>query len=831
MTIEQTLRFNLELNSAPVQSNMSSFISQLGQQMQGAYEFAGQTVSSMSNAAQFGASSVSGAVGSAQLGYGYTQAGLGGTYGSIANAHDRYRSHMEAMSIMGGVNEGVAAASQQFSNAMTEQGGVLPSGATVSSTVMGAGHLATTVAGWSAVNAVMPGMKSMFRAGSGMARAVGFGGIGGAIGGVGLLGAGMMLPYMAVDAVVDRISKDITEQQQIASALGSYSQNVGPLFGIGGSRLDDRDRYSMARSIQNIGGAEYTLGTKGVTSVLDQFGGELFRGNPNISPDEFRKAFSEKLKLVKDFSLAFDQSVEEAGQTIKTMRYLGGVRGTTDPRTLAAMIHHGAGTAGLTTTGMVGIAQSGAQQYMQLGMSHQVGIQTAVGAAADIGTMQQLQMASAADIQAMGGTQGAAQLTTQMRAGFMAGPMGQMLAAAALSGGKIDPNIVSGIISGKIGTGDMLSLGAGLAGGGLNSLSDFYANREKYASQINAPQQQGLQAAMAVRQLQMVNMPVTEENLITVLRQQMPIQMARITAAGIVNPEIYQQQINATYNQVYQKSLDREGKAASWSVGKAVGWGGAQKWGREVSEGFRDKVSTPIGEFSTGIGEAWQRTKDRWSGTARYRVDKSMYDYDKIFATDGDLRKIEEESIGDLFNTIGKRDRAEQLINNIISRDPFNVPEDMKRFQKIRDAYIDTRRSVIPSMRDSGFSTAFTLDDQKKFIEVANRERNISRNIISGMSGWKDVIKENEAIVKSQKFNEVMSEIHSTGLSGVEKDPTYFANLISSRMGWGEVSGLSSDKQKLLGAILKDQGFETNERLMKNYNISEHNIARARYLK
>jgi hypothetical protein len=821
MAIEQNLRFNVELNTTSAQSSLASMVMQTGQSMQSAVDFAGQTAQSVGAAASYGGGAIGGAYGSLGLGLGYARESLAGAGQSLQRLYGGYEQyHQRALDSTAGIHQGVINAAQSFSSAMTEKAGYLPSAATISGGILGAGHTVGSLAGWGIAGALTPKMGTLFRAGQAIGGAATLGRLGSAAVGVGAVFGGMMLPFMAADAIVNKVATDVREQQQIASAIGNYSQLTQPMFGVGGARINRQERLGMASWVQSMGAGMPEIGTRGMTEILHGFRDKLFR-DPNLSPAKFREEFSKKVKLVKEYAEAFDQSIGQAVQTVRLTKEIGG--GTMDPRTAAAMVHYSAGTAGLTTAGMVGVAQKGQQPFLALGMTPGTGAEAASMNAANVNTMRWLGMISKYDVAGMGGVAGAAQGMTQMQAQYMAGPMGQAITAAAIRGGKLDPSVISGIVSGKVGTGQMLGMGAGIAGGGLEALSDFYANKERYTSQITATQQQALMGSMAIRQLQMVGMPANETNLISVLRQRMPIQFARATAARIMNPQIYDRQIQSAMNQAYRKAADNERQAAALTFSKALGFDRIGKWGRELTERFSVNVSMPVGRAVASAGEWYQKTVDSMTGTSRYMIENKHYD---PWALVGDAQATGADN---------DRDRTEihKEVMERRARDINKLAESHLRIQeetgikapawvssitkKYKDAYGPDYMlpNVAAAMRDN---KKLDLD---QIIKGANKSDASLRSILYGMDNAQNLKSRYTALLKSRKINEVAHEMHNKGISKDGQNPRMLAARLSSAFGWGELDQLDPDKQAFLGVFMKEQGYDVIRKASATVNFGD----------
>ena len=766
MAYKERIKYDLEVDLSSAQATMSNAMNMAGQSMSGAY-------------------------GSLQQGAGYVVPSMQGSYNSFMGAHAQYRAmNQAAFNTTSGMHSGVVNAAAIFND---------PSINGASAATGAAMYTGATAAGWGAVGKIAPGMSAGYSAGSAMAGRVGFGGLGKVIGGVAGSLTAMVLPYMAVDAVVEAVGNDMAQRNKLASSIGTYSGQHGNMFK--GANFSQRERRDMASYIQDTAygmdresGGKFDIGVGGASEILHNFGNKIFK-DPNISTKKFREAFSAKAKQVKDFAMAFDKSIKEAIDTMKSIEKLAP---GANPMSMAANLGSSGALSGLGTQGMTGVANSTANAFQSAGMSRYTGAKFGMQAASDVGTMFASGMISKKDMAMIGGAGGAAKSMGAHQAAFANSSMGSVVLAAAYKGGKIDSNVINGIISGDISTAKMMSMASGVAAGGKQSMSDFNANRDKLASSIDPQQQQALMSALVVRSLNMSGMAVNQTNLAAGFKNQfgMSTSLARVMSTRLMNPEIYAKQMDGTINRIYDAANKSELAATDRGLIGGLSYrSGLTGLGRSISSGydsfrrgFRHDISDPIGDGVNSIGKGWRNFKDSVSGRSRYSVTSDMLNMnagwgdasgmsDKDSAIGGIRREAISENFGDVVS------RAHYIYN----KHGENSPEWVKK----------VRITGPHGGSDIGDLSDSTLLQVQRGVR---KEIDMSRRVSAGYSRFDSLTSGRlKKLSRSSSWAAASAE-----LGGMDSANTRSALAVARKH--GIISGNSSSDQETAGALLGYSG-------------------------
>lgn len=843
MAQEETLRYKIQVDTTDAQPVIQNMVASVGQAISTAGGYATAGVQGVSNTFGFASSAVGGSYNSLQQGYNMAAPAFGGAAGSLAMgaAHVQNVRASYAGGQTAGVFQGAQNAAAAFDDPNRNFGSVAATGAIYGT---------AAIAGWTGIQAMsdfggraahmirhpiqsfrtmgamgikkgfasMPGLGGfMGRTGSAMMGRLGFGavgrGLGYAVGGL----SGLMLPFMAVDMAVNQVMDDVNERNEAANAIGQYdSMHRGPFSGSGkGSRFSKSERLRMADFMKDyadeIDRADFgqgKMGFKGMTEVLSGFQQQIFR-DPNLTPKKFREVFTKKVEMVRDFAMAFDKTI---GESVGLIKKLQGITGfAQDPRQTAAMVGAASNVSGISTIGMLGMAQQGAGSYLGQGLTRAAGANVAIQGAADFGTMFRTGMISSNDFARVGGTKGMTQMQVALQGAFTSGPFGQMIAAAALQGGRVNANAVNNIISGQTGTGQMLSNASGLASGGINALSNFYANKDKLVQQLSPVQQQGLVGSMAIRMLNMTGMDANQANLQTVFASQfgMNRSAARILATRIMNPQIYQQQMNAQFNRMQQKAQDAEKSQHGWGswLYRATRMEAAGNWFSRLGTAFRREISNPIGNAIDWTGRKWTEFKDSSTGTQRLNLRSDLNDIDSLYQG-ASTRSVNlmyqmgsnfsvNKAVADNFDSIKQ---AAQAVRDRGGREPKWVTDALDEnfsYQiglgiagdKIsgRIAAGFQRETRIMKDIQMGASSGMTLDARSSLLKNAGFLRGVT-----------ELLREQEDGRKFSSAQAAQRIVSRGGLFGLKRGAS--------------LSDLTSSQRRQLGAAMAKYGIKTDDR-------------------
>lgn len=842
MAQEETLRYKIQVDTTDAQPVIQNMVASVGQAISTAGGYAMAGAQGVSNTFGFASSAVGGSYNSLQQGYNMAAPAFGGAAGSLQMG----ATHIQNVraSYAGGQTAGVFQGAQNAAAAFDD-----PNRNFGSMAATGAIYGGAAIAGWTGVQAMadfsgraahmmrhpiksfnmmraagirggfaaMPGLGGMMgRTGASMMGRLGFGavgrGLGYAVGGLG----GLMLPFMAADMAINQVMDDVAERNEAANAIGQYdSMHRGPFSGSGkGSRFSKSERLRMADYMKDyadeIDRADFgqgKMGFKGLTQVLSGFQEQIFR-DPNLSPKKFREVFSKKVEMVRDFAMAFDKTIGESVGLIKKLQGITGL--AQDPRQTAAMVGAASNVSGISTIGMLGMAQQGAGSYLGQGLTRAAGANVAIQGAADFGTMFRTGLISRNDFARVGGTKGMTQMQVALQGAFTSGPFGQMLAASALQGGKVNASAINNIISGQTGTGQMLSNASGIAGGGINALSNFYANKDKLVQQISPAQQQGLVGAMAIRMLNMTGMDTNQANLQTVFASQfgMNRSAARILATRMMNPQVYQQQMNAQFNRMQQKANAAERSQHGWGswLARKTGWNTAKKWFSGLGTAFRREISNPIGNAIDWSGRKWTQFKDWTTGTQRINLRSDLNDIDSLYQdTSLSTNNMYQMGTGD-------------SVNKAVSA---NFDTIKAAAQSVRDRGGKEPQWVKDALNDNwNYQIGLGIADRKTVGRIASgfqRETKIMRDIQMGASSGQ-VLDAKSSLMKNAGFIRGVTELLREQEDGTKFTSAQAAQRIVSRGGLfglksgASLSDLTATQRRQLGAAMAQYGVKTDDR-------------------
>jgi len=827
MSYQETIRYKLEVDPSSAQASMASSIASYG----------GQAIQGVGQTAQFVGSSMAGAYGTVGQAYGYASNSMSNAANTYlaANAQYRYMAQAATHFPTDGMHRGILDASAVFKDPSVNAGGAMTSAAL---------YTGATVTGWSAVARMAPEYSAFYKMGAGAMKAMKFGAVGTKLGGWAAGLSGLVLPYMVSDAVVESVFKDINERSELASAMGEYSQRFAdPALNIGGSGFSVGQRRGMASYVQSLAHSmdkesdfHYNIGTKGLTEILHKFSRKIFR-DPNLTPQKFREVFSEKAKQVKEFAIAFDKSITEAIDAVKILQR---VAPGTDPISTAMRISVARKTAGLTTEGMIGVAQTTGGIFQQAGLSRATGAHFGIQTSFDVGTMRRMGLITKSDLQRMGGAGGAARTATQMQAAFSGSPMGSMILAAAYKDGKIDPNIIQGIISGNISTPQMLNMASGLVAGGPQAMSNFYAHREQLAASVSAPQQQALIGAMAIRSLNQAGVDVNQANLITAFRTQFHMQapMARMMANRILHPGIYARQASAIVNQMHERALTAERSQGVNSMTSALYRASGLRSAVTATKGFlsdarrafRQGISEPIGDVIHGAGKLWGRLRDSLSHTTRYTLTNRMRSLDVL---GGDISDFSagtgvpsllssarnEFALSILAGRIIKDTASAHVMGMDVGRAVHKIRKDLpdwvRLYEEKKEEYASKykmRKEFILSVWMDNLSKA-----QKKEVWAGIQDEvAIANSMVSGFSNFRNI-----AVSERYKKTFLSPSSARAMQEMLRRGHVSARNAISIARRFGVISdmkGISSDQTEMIGAMVALSGSKLDRSLGGDLN-------------
>lgn len=641
MANEQTYRIRFEADTQPLQAAMPSMVSQVGQAMQATAGMANQAIGGMSNSLSFGGAAMQGSLGSLQLGGAYASQSLLGSARTLGGAYNSYTG-MRQGAISSHSDQVYAGArnaamfTQDHSSSMISGAGV---GAANFAGVFGSGMMiggADLALGKAMGGASFGGFAAMgVRGGSAIGKAMGFGKFGSSAMKLAGAASGMMIPYMVGEAAVSAMTEDIVKTNEISRSINTMDvSNDRSMANTGKGRFSSKDRQGMAKFVMSLSGeidgmdfGQGKMGVQGLTSVLSGMQKEIF-SDPQLSPSKFREVFTKKVKQVREFAMAFDKSIGEAVDGVKMMNKLGFANATQG----AGLLGVTGRFAGVSSQGMVGVAASGGNTFAANELGRGAGARIAVHAASDVGTMARMGILDQGDMQRLGGSTGAAKQIVGAQASFMNNAVGQTMLAAAVRGGQVNGGTIDDIISGKIGVAGMLNKSSGIAQGGVGALSDFYANKEKYARSLSASQQVGLLGTSAIQMLNVSGMSSNQSNLQTVFKSQFGMSgtMARVMAQRISNPEIIRKQMDSTTTQMMSRAsaADRASKPV-WLGGQRMmeGIGGMA---RGMGRWLRQEVSNPVGSAIHSMSKGAQDAIDILKGDTRLTMSASMNNFDVI---------------------------------------------------------------------------------------------------------------------------------------------------------------------------------------------------------
>lgn len=858
MSQEETLRYKVQVDMSEAQPVVQNMVSSIGQAFSTTIGYAQAGFQGAQNTFDTASSAIGGSYNSIQAGYNMAAPSFSGAYNSLSMGAMHAQQARQMYS--GGATAGVYQEAQNAAAAFDDPGRNI-----ASTLATGAAYGSMAIVGWTGVQAFGDGIEKFgnmasgqylskaddlvragryatrgeavaalsaggygglgtlgARMGSGMMDRLGLGAVGRGLGYAAGRLAGMMLPSMAADAVINRVMDDVLERNEAANAIGSYDEVYrGPFSGGGkGSRFSKSQRLSMADFMKDyseeIDRADFgqgKMGYQGLTQVLHGFQKEIF-SDPSLSPKKFREIFTKKVEMVRDFSMAFDKTI---GESVEIIKQLQSATGTQDPRQTAAMVGMSAHVSGLSTIGMIGVAQRGGQSYLSSGLSQITGANVSIQGAADFGSMNRLGMIGKDDFNRLGGVQGLTNLQVSLQGAFTSGPYGQMIAAAALKNGKVYAATVNNIISGQVGTGQMLGMASGLAGGGINALSNFFSNSDQMVQQLSATQQQGLVGSMAIRMLNMTGMDINQSNLQTVFASQfgMSQSAARVFAERMMNPQIYQHQMNATIDKMDQKAMAAE--ANQHTMGAYLyRVTGMETAGRALSSAggwLRREVANPLGNGLDAVGRGWTRLKDRITGTQRVTLDSGLNDIDNLY-TDSNS-----------FMNLSFEDRAGNLSSNNITSRVLGA-----NFKQVKAAAISAMgrggktpnwiKTVLNANWDVKRQLNLGLLSKQEVDEIASGFRSesmIMRDLQMGQSSG-DAIAAKSALSKNANFIRGVSELLQEQEDGVKLTSASAAQKIISRGGifglkrGASLSELTSTQRQELGAMMSRYGIETDDR-------------------
>ena len=823
---EEVLRYKIQVDASEAQPVMQSMVSAVSNGVSGAVntvDFASQAAGQTYESLKFGGQVTSQAVGAS---YGSLQGGMS----QINNIRSQYQGgHSDQM------YQGMEQAAESFHENNRNAG---------SSMATGAAYGALAIGGWTAVGGVSSaGWRTGSALGKGIFNKLGMGGIN-KIGGVALGLGGMMAPFMAVDAMVEKTMDDIQNVSKMSSAIGGYDERYrksidGPTRG---SRFSRDDRNSMSRGIvETVNGldqmnfGEGKMGIQGASQVLDGFSKEIF-SDSNLTSSKFREVFAKKLKAVRDFSMTFDKSIKESVELMKSLGSMTG--GAQDPRVTAALLGNASNASGLSTLGMVGVGQSSGNTYLQHGMTKQQGANTGIQNVADAGSLQQRGLISKNDAARSGGIKGMAAANTNLMAAFTAGPMGQMLISSSMdANGNIDASKIQGIISGERKIGEILASASNVASGGIGSLSHFMANKDKVSQQLTPAQQQGLVGAMAINAMEMSGMEKNVTNLQTVFATQMKMSqpMARMMANRIMNPGIYKDQVNTSYSKLMEKAVDAENSAntmSGWLYSKTIApIGTAMNY---IGTGMRRHIANRIGNTISAAGKKYQQTSDWMTGTTRLQIDADSSSVDSLM---GRMRSRSEVA-GDaqdnrsaaITNNFDKMVAAAQQISERGAELPdwasliirkYEIPE---RWAKGNDKSFDITKTGGLYLGQIG--SVINKKDVNTMMRGYQRDTRIMKDLQMGQtSGTPD-----NSLYKNVNFLRGIDELisdneksSSLGWSLVGRNKTNLTSMDAARklvsrggfMGLKKgstLADLSVDQRKQLGAAIAQSGISIDDR-------------------
>lgn len=825
MAIEETLRFRVESDTSGLRSGIVNMASDVGNSIQSTVGFAGQAMSGVGATASTGfdvmQSSIQGSYGAMQY---YGMGAMQGAANSLQQAA-QHRMMVHNMIMSQTIDPMAQAVGQQYSKSRDFSDAA-------SAIAFGGAAALTTAVGWGLASSIAPSPGKLWAAGKAMGGAKGY-----IMGGLGA-GAAMMLPYMAVDAAVGMATDDVTQNRQIANAIGGMSSMyVNPLYkGVGSqfSSYDQRDMASglmfSARNIdrQAILDHRPTLGIEGITQIL-KGSEDLFRDH-TLSPDQFRKKFTEKVNMVREFAEAFNKTIEESVEITKALSGRHGIAPGSDPRQIAMSVGLSANAAGLTTTGMIGVAQAGVSSYAAAGIARNplASMSGAIQNVSNVHALENMGIANRMDLRAVGGATALGQSMTQMQAGLMQGGIGNFLAALQMQGGN---ELVQQVASGKVGLGEMLSQAAGVAGGGVNKLSDFFANSDVLKSKINPIQQLGFMGSMAVNTLEQMGMNVNTSNVATVFQSTFGMNniMARTLAQQMANaPEMYGAQMNAASNTILEQAKQREGAVRASSMLDVFGMRELKAGWVGFRQDFTDRVSKPVGNWFTQIGENIEDWKEGVLGLSSYNM--SSQDFENFYRKENPVyNKMVSPKILDRAWKL----RASQTAD-YVSRQIGIFSDGVGKIKDNAPEWVKTAYSGIKEMREreSGSEAApmtiaeglingvLGLDQYRDEIIAGSRvERNLITDFTAGYRGFQDVISKNQGFFNNAGVVAAMRKIRYSSMRKKRSAEELFNEIEKETEGMMPTAD-REERIKIAGALAAEHGIELSKETTASWDAT-----------
>jgi len=292
--------------------------------------------------------------------------------------------------------------------------------------------------------------------------ASGFGIGAAALGGAAAVG----VPMMAAQYAGGQMMTGMQQQQMLQSTMRQYYREPNMYGQLGPTRGQVGDMGASMRmmSQQRGPGGEFTsmeeLGR--LAANMGRMG--LDQGVRNAK--DFNEQFQKMLKAVKQVATDLGTSLEQAQQTMASMRAAGVLERGGQVR-MAAQMRQGALAGGIATSEIAGMAMVGSQISRMIGGRGAAGaeagasLMTDIGAAQRVGALSEEQIYNATGLTGAEGRRALATGMMQNTARFLKGGLGRrFLASVAGENGQVNQEDIDEYLAGGVGTGRTMQMAA-----------------------------------------------------------------------------------------------------------------------------------------------------------------------------------------------------------------------------------------------------------------------------------------------------------------------------------------------------------------------------------